>query len=88
MIIYDKKKKNTKVAIFSEQLDILKEIVELLLNENFNTEEYIELDKLLKNIQKLKIVILIDCNIDIVRRVREKNNKIINEIQQISFKLW
>ena len=77
MIIYDDVKKNTKVAIFSEQLDILKEIVELLLNENFNTEEYIELDKLLKNIQKLKIVILIDCNIDIVRRVREKNNKII-----------
>lgn len=77
MIIYDDVKKNTKIAIFSEQVDILKEVVELLLNENFNVEEYEQLDKIIKDIQKIKIVILINCNVDVIRKIREKNDKII-----------
>lgn len=77
MIIYDDVKKNTKIAIFSEQIDILKDVADLLINEDFKIEEYNEEDKLFKNIQKIKIVILINCNIDIIRKIRQKNNKII-----------
>ena len=77
MIIYDDVKKNTKIAIFSEQIDILKEVVDLLLNENFNVEEYEQLDELIKNVQKIKIVILINCGVDILRKIRDKSDKVI-----------
>ena len=77
MIIYDDVKKNTKIATFSEQIDILNDVTDLLFNENFNVEKYEQLDKLIKNVQKIKIVILINCNINIVRKIREKSDKLI-----------
>ena len=74
MIIYDDVKKNTKIAIFSKQDDILDEVKNKLEDDNFNIEIYEDIEKLKNNILRNKIRIVIFLKLDLEQ---------INYIKQI-----
>lgn len=74
MIIYDDVKKNTKIAIFSKQDDILDEVKNKLEDDNFNIEIYEDIEKLKNNIIKNKIRIVVFLKLDLEQ---------INYIKQI-----
>ena len=65
MIIYDDVKKNTKIAIFSKQDDILDEVKNKLEDDNFNIEIYEDIEKLKNNIIKNKIRIVVFLKFDL-----------------------
>lgn len=59
MIIYDNVKKNIKITIYSKHKNILNNIVEEVEKEGFKTEQFDNIDKLLTELEKGKIKILI-----------------------------
>ena len=59
MIIYDIVKKNIKITIYSKHKNILNNIVEEVEKEGFKTEQFDNIDKLLTELEKGKIKILI-----------------------------
>ncbi len=59
MIIYDDVKKNIKITIYSKHKNILKKIVDEVEKNNFKVEEYDSIDKLLVDLGKRKIKILV-----------------------------
>ena len=59
MIIYDDVKKNIKITIYSKHKNILKKIVDEVEKNNFKVEEYDSIDKLLVDLDKRKIKILV-----------------------------
>ena len=59
MIIYDDVKKNIKITIYSKHKNILNNIVEEVEKEGFKTEQFDNIDKLLTELEKGKIKILI-----------------------------
>lgn len=59
MIIYDDVKKNIKITIYSKHKNILKKIVDEVEKNNFKVEEYDNIDKLLVDLGKRKIKILV-----------------------------
>ena len=59
MIIYDNVKKNIKITIYSKHKNILNNIVEEVEKEGFKTEQFDNIDKLLTELEKGKIKMLI-----------------------------
>lgn len=59
MIIYEDVKKNIKITIYSKHKNILNNIVEEVEKEGFKTEQFDNIDKLLTELEKGKIKILI-----------------------------
>lgn len=59
MIIYDNVKKNIKITIYSKHKNILNNIVEEVEKEGFKIEQFDNIDKLLTELEKGKIKILI-----------------------------
>lgn len=93
MIIYENVKKNTKIAVFSIQDNILDEVLNKLENDEFNVEKYNDIDKLKDSIvsQKIKIVIFLDYDIEKIKSINEINNDILiilvkSEKQKIKYK--
>ena len=79
MIIYDDVKKNTKIAIFSKQDDILDEVVNKLEDDNFNIEIYEDIDKLRNNIirKKTRIVVVIKYDVEQINYIKESSNDVM-----------
>lgn len=76
MIIYDDVKKNTKIAIFSKQDDILDEVINKLEEDNFNIEVYEDIDKLKNNIirKKVRIIVFIKYDVEQINYIKETSS--------------
>ncbi|MBO5477485.1 MAG: hypothetical protein J6A15_07030 [Clostridia bacterium] len=76
MIIYDDVKKNTKIAIFSKQDDILDEVINKLEEDNFNIEIYEDIDKLKNSIirKKTRIVVFIKYDVEKINYIKEASS--------------
>ena len=59
MIIYEDVKKNIKITIYSKHKNILKKVVDELEKNDFKVEEYENIDKLLIDLTKGRIKILV-----------------------------
>ena len=79
MIIYDDVKKNTKIAIFSKQDDILDEVKNKLEDDNFNIEIYEDIEKLKNNIikNKIRIVVFLKFDLEQINYIKQTKNNIM-----------
>lgn len=79
MVIYENVKKNTKIAVFSIQNNILNEVLNKLQNEEFNVEGYNNIEKLKDNIQNnnIKIIVFLDYDIKSINLIKEINKDIL-----------
>jgi len=79
MIIYDDVKKNTKIAIFSKQDDILDEVRNKLEDDNFNIETYEDIEKLKNNIvkNKIRIVVFLKFDLEQINYIKQTKNNIM-----------
>lgn len=79
MIIYDDVKKNTKIAIFSKQDDILDEVVNKLEEDNFDLEVYEDIDKLKNNVirKKVRIVVFIKYDVEQINYIKEASSSVM-----------
>jgi len=79
MIIYDDVKKNTKIAIFSKQDDILDEVKNKLEDDNFNIEIYEDIEKLKNNIlrNKIRIVVFLKLDLEQINYIKQIKSNIM-----------
>ena len=71
MIIYEKIKKNNKIAVFNNSNDILDKVTNKLQKEEYNYEVYDEIDKLSNKVVKgkIKIVIMLKLNNEYIEKI-------------------
>ena len=79
MIIYDDVKKNTKIAIFSKQDDILDEVKNKLEDDNFNIGIYEDIEKLKNNIlrNKIRIVVFLKLDLEQINYIKQIKSNIM-----------
>ena len=76
MIIYEKVKKNNKIAVFNNSNDILDIVTNKLQKEDYNYEVYNEIDKLSNKVVKgkMKIVIMLKLNYEYIEKISKDSS--------------
>lgn len=79
MIIYDDVKKDIKIGVYSKHMNILDKVTDELVKEGFKIEKYNDLDKLILNKKKIKILIYLfddEQEIEVIQNAK-KNTRLI-----------